>query len=350
MNRRILHITLSGFAIIIHLFTHLCFTHITVSIPLIITMSKTLAIFGATGQQGGSVLNYVLNDPDLSTQYKLRAITRDPSRPAAKALETKGVEIVQADADDISSLKRALQGTHTVFAVTSSTLDDQRRTREIAQGKGIADTAVAVGASYLIFSTLPHVTRISNGKYTHVDSFDVKAEVEDYIRSLPIKSAFYAPGSFMQNFLTASAPQPVGDGTFVLSGVASPDTKFPLIDPVADSGLYVSVILAEPEKYAGKVVYGVTELLSYNEIVETMSSVSGKTARYNQIPEATFRSYLPPIVDDIMVDLLLYYQDFGYYGPVTDEVVGLAKQDARGGLRTTFEEFLRKNPVPTLNG
>jgi len=310
-------------------------------------MSKILAIFGATGQQGGSVLNYVLNDPDLSKQYKIRAITRDPSQPAAKALENKGIEIVQADADDILSLKRALQGTHTVFAITNSIYDAQIRTREVAQGKAIADAAVAVRTSYLIFSTLPNVARISNGKYTHVDPFDAKAEVEDYIRALPIKSAFYAPGSFMQNFLTASAPQPVGDGTFVISGIASPGTRFPLIDPVTDSGLYVGAILAAPEKYSGKVVYGVTELLSYDEIAETMARVSGKVVRYTQIPEETLRSYLPPIVGDVVVDLYFYYQNFGYYGPITDEVVELAKGDARGA-RTTFEEFLGRNPVATL--
>jgi uncharacterized protein YbjT (DUF2867 family) len=41
------------------------------------------------------------------------------------------------------------------------------------------------------------VDRITGGKYQHVEHFDSKAEVEDYIRALPIKSAFFAPGSFM---------------------------------------------------------------------------------------------------------------------------------------------------------
>lgn len=40
-------------------------------------MSKILAIFGAAGQQGSSVLNHVLNDPELSQEYSVRAITRD---------------------------------------------------------------------------------------------------------------------------------------------------------------------------------------------------------------------------------------------------------------------------------
>lgn len=40
-----------------------------------IPMSNVLAVFGATGQQGGSVINYALNDPKLSQEYKIRAIT-----------------------------------------------------------------------------------------------------------------------------------------------------------------------------------------------------------------------------------------------------------------------------------
>jgi uncharacterized protein YbjT (DUF2867 family) len=46
-------------------------------------MSKLLVFFGATGNQGGSVVNFVLNDPTLSKEYKIRAVTRDPYKPAA---------------------------------------------------------------------------------------------------------------------------------------------------------------------------------------------------------------------------------------------------------------------------
>lgn len=57
-------------------------------------MSKILAVFGATGNQGGSVIRTVLSDPALSSQFKIRAITRDVTKPAAKALADKGVEVV----------------------------------------------------------------------------------------------------------------------------------------------------------------------------------------------------------------------------------------------------------------
>ena len=77
---------------------------------------------------------------------------------------------------------------------------------EIAQGKAMADAAVAAGASLLIWSSLPHISKISNGKFTKVYHFDSKAEVEIYIRGLPIKSVFYMAGFYMQNFQTMFRP------------------------------------------------------------------------------------------------------------------------------------------------
>lgn len=53
---------------------------------------KLLVVFGATGQQGGSVITSILNDQKVASQWKIRGITRDPSKPNAKALEAKGVE------------------------------------------------------------------------------------------------------------------------------------------------------------------------------------------------------------------------------------------------------------------
>ncbi|KAG0276584.1 hypothetical protein BGZ97_010066 [Linnemannia gamsii] len=307
-------------------------------------MSKILVVFGATGQQGGSVANYVLNDPQLSKEFKVRAVTRDPSQPAAQALEQKGAEVVKGDANDKESIKLAVQGAHTVFGITASVFDEHLKTREYAQGKAMADAAVAAGVQYFIFSTLPNATRISGGKFKHAEHFDVKEEIEQYIRSQPIKSAFFAPGLFMQNFSNVMAPLPVGDGTYAISNVATPQTKLPLIDIVADAGKYVGAILAEPDKYEGKLVFAFTSLTSFEEIVKAISKATGKTVKYNQLPVEVFKGFFPPSAADDMIDMFLYYQDFGYYGPQTENLVASAGQNARG-KQTTFEEFLDKNPL-----
>jgi len=213
----------------------------------------------------------------------------------------------------------------------------------------MADAAVSVGAQYLIFSTLPHVARISGGRYTHVAPFDNKAEVELYMRSLPIKAAFFNPGAFMQNFHGALAPRPVGDGTFVIASSASKETQFSLLDPVADSGKYGGAILASPGMFEGKQLCAAENQYSLEEIVALMSRVSGKTVRYVQVEESVFRGFLPPNGKDIYSELMLYYQDFGYFGPESKELSAWARQYARSKL-TSFEEFLKNHPLSSLEG
>lgn len=61
-----------------------------------INMSKVLTIFGATGKQGGSVVQTILADKKLSSEFTIRAVSRDINKPAAKELAAKGVEMVAA--------------------------------------------------------------------------------------------------------------------------------------------------------------------------------------------------------------------------------------------------------------
>ena len=82
-------------------------------------MSKIFTVFGATGNQGGSVVNHILAHPELSKKYKIRAITRDPSGKKGQALQARGAEVVSADLNDVESIKKAINGSSVVFGVTN---------------------------------------------------------------------------------------------------------------------------------------------------------------------------------------------------------------------------------------
>lgn len=312
-------------------------------------MSSILVVFGATGQQGGSVVDYVLADPILSRRFTLRTITRNVNSSGAKALKQKGVEVVQADSDDPLSLKSALKDVHTIFANTVTEYDNpDPKAQEIRQGKAIADAAVEAGAQYIIYSTLPHAGNMSSGKLKNMGHFDSKAETEAYIRSLSpkIKSAFFAPGCFMQNWHQhGMAPRAVGDGTYALTNFVSPDTRVALIDIGDDTGKYVGAILAEPEKYEGATMSAATGLWSYREIVDEMSRASGKTVIYKQLPQNVYAGFLPPNAAPYLVDMFLWFQEYGYFGPSTKEDLEWTAKQARGKL-TTLEEYLKKHPLP----
>jgi hypothetical protein len=80
--------------------------------------ATSITIFGATGIQGGSVLRHLLQS---DRPYRIRAVTRDPTKDSAKKLSKLGVEVVKAELGDEGEVKRAVEGQDLVFvSVTAS--------------------------------------------------------------------------------------------------------------------------------------------------------------------------------------------------------------------------------------
>jgi len=306
---------------------------------------KVLAVFGATGVQGGSVINHVLNDAELSQTYEIRAISRDVNSEKAKQLKEK-VSIVEGDVLDPASLKTALAGVHTIFAMTTPYFGPDAVEVEYNNAKAVAEVAVQQGISYLIFSTLPSVSEISHGKYTQVTPFDAKAKAEKYIRSLPIKSAFVSYGFFMENLHTQPFlnPKKTADGTWVLSRHISSKCKIPYIDATGDAGKFVGAILAEPDKYKGKTLCAAQGLYSFEEIVTILSNTTGRKVIFKQISLEEFVKNMP-FAPELWGDGFSYEEEFGgYWGPDTEREVAWAKENVRSRL-TGLKEYLGKHPL-----
>lgn len=77
------------------------------------TSPRIVAVFGATGTQGSSVVKALLADGT----FVPRAITRNSSSERALKLKTLGAQVAQADLWDIDSLKQALSGVEAVYGV-----------------------------------------------------------------------------------------------------------------------------------------------------------------------------------------------------------------------------------------
>lgn len=75
---------------------------------------KTIAITGATGQQGGAVAHALLN-----SGFKIRALTRNTNSAPAEALRNKGAEIVRTNFDDPASLESAFSGSDSAFIMST---------------------------------------------------------------------------------------------------------------------------------------------------------------------------------------------------------------------------------------
>ena len=70
---------------------------------------KLIAVFGATGQQGGSVVRAL----QANGQFYVRALTRNPGKHHGLA-----DEVVEADLNHPETLKASFEGAHGVFLAT----------------------------------------------------------------------------------------------------------------------------------------------------------------------------------------------------------------------------------------
>ncbi|KAA8897095.1 hypothetical protein TRICI_006771 [Trichomonascus ciferrii] len=302
---------------------------------------KILGVLGATGQQGGSVVDFVLNDSELSKQYAIRAFTRDPSKPAAESLAKRGVEVVGGDSGDLDTLKKRLVGVDTLFLMTPMAAGGP--ITEYETGKGIANAAVEAGVQYIIYSTLPYANKISEGKVS-VPHFDDKAKTEEYIRTLPVKSSFYCPGFFMQNFDSMMAPQAQEDGSFAIQVALAGDIKVPIIDVDKDTGNFVGAVLADPEKYNHKTVHAASDFLSMNEVAKLLSDITGKNVKFQQVEAKDYLTFLPEALRDDILSMFLFYK-WGFFGPDTESIVKQIDKSPRVPLNTLDKYFRQKPPL-----
>lgn len=79
---------------------------------------KIITVFGATGSQGGSVIESLLGN--ASNEFKLRGITRNTASDKSNALASRGIEMVQADGLVKDQIVKALEGSWGVFVNTNS--------------------------------------------------------------------------------------------------------------------------------------------------------------------------------------------------------------------------------------
>src|ERR1700756_6025670 len=96
--------------------------------------ANEVLVTGATGKQGGAVLRSL-----REKGFPVRALTRDPDKPEARALIGHGTEVVRGDLDDRASLARALDGVYGVYSVQSRT--EKGIEDEIRQGIALAVAA-----------------------------------------------------------------------------------------------------------------------------------------------------------------------------------------------------------------
>lgn len=192
-----------------------------------------LVVLGATGNQGGPVLKYFAKN-NCRFGFKLRGITRNAGSPSSKQLSKLGIEMVEADLNDASSLEKAFSGATHIFGNTDSnqmiwkaieqpqilgpgqTPGSYGKEIELVQGRNLVRAAASIPTlQRFVWSTLPGVEKWSKSKYTKVPMFDAKEEIAAMLREEPRlagKLSMLIVGFYANNALSVPqiyAPQKV---------------------------------------------------------------------------------------------------------------------------------------------
>ena len=268
------------------------------------TDKKIIAVVGATGAQGGGLVNAILKDK--KGPFAVRAITRDPKSAKAKALADAGAEVVAADVDDEKSLAKAFKGAHGAFCVTFY-WEHLKPEKELAHARNMAKAAKEAGVKHVIWSTLEDTRKsvpLSDdrmptlmGKYK-VPHFDAKGEADGIFTELGVPTTFLVTSFYWDNFIHfGMGPKKGADGklaitlplgTKKLAGIAAEDI-----------GKTAYAIFEKGAEMIGKTVGIAGGHLTGAQMAKSLTKALGQEVKYIAVPPATYRSFGFTGADDL---------------------------------------------------
>jgi hypothetical protein len=306
------------------------------SLPLI-------TVAGASSKQGRSVAGTLLS----SGRYRVRALTRNADSAPMRELAQRGAEVVVAPlkAGHQAELAAAMRGSHGAFLMTPPMAPVPPPGRlELALGRELADAALAAGVSHVVWSSLENV-ELRSGGTLWAPHFTEKALVEDYLRTLPLRSSFIQLAFFYSNFLEYYVPRPEADGSLSFAVYLPPDARVPFVDPLTATGPAVLALFDDPQAYDGRTLPVIGEVLTAREIVDTFVRVTGRRAHYTSAyaREDLLRNFPAFGADEWLVrelvGMVTYAVEYGYYA--ADRDLAWSRRIDPGAL--TWEGFLRRS-------
>jgi uncharacterized protein YbjT (DUF2867 family) len=234
--------------------------------------SGTIAVFGGTGKQGGSVV-----DALLARGAHVRALVRSPESDRAKVLADRGVELARIEIEDAPSLSAALREVDAFFFMTTPdghTLADIEG--ETRQGNAIVEAAVAAAVPHVVFSSVGGAERDSG-----IPHFESKRRVEERLQQSGLRTTLVRPVAFMDNF-TFMGPS-VENGEIVLRMPLPDHIPLQLVS-VRDIGQISAAFLLGAAEAPGGAIEIAGDERTGSQIAAAFGDHAGLPARYEALP------------------------------------------------------------------
>jgi uncharacterized protein YbjT (DUF2867 family) len=278
---------------------------------------KVIAVLGATGAQGGGLVRAILNDK--SSEFSVRALTRDVNSPKAKALAEMGAEVVAVNIDNYESIHSAFANAYGVYAVTFF-WEHFSAEKEIAQIASIAKAAKETNVKHIIWSTLEDTRNwiplddkrmpTIHGKYK-VPHYDSKGSSDKLFTELNLPVTFLLTSFYWDNFIYfGMGPKRGPDGKLTLT-IPMGDKKLPGI-AAEDIGKCAYGIFKKGNAFIGKRVGIAGGHLTGKMMADTFSKVLGEEVVYNAVSFDVYRSFGFPGAEDIG-NMFQFKHDFEDY-------------------------------------
>jgi len=265
---------------------------------------KIIAVMGSTGAQGGGLVRAILADPEGG--FAVRAVTRKASSEKAQELAKLGAEVVEADVDDVESLKKAFAGAYGAYCVTFF-WEHFSPEKETAHIRAMATAAKDAGLEHVVWSTLEDTRKwvpLSDDRMPtlmdkyKVPHFDAKGEGDAIFTELGVPTTFLLTSFYWDNLIHfGMGPKKGPDGVL---GITMPmgDGKLPGI-AAADIGRAAYGIFKKGPALAGTTVGIAGEHLTGAEMAAALGRALGQEIRYNDVPPDVYRGFGFPGAEDL---------------------------------------------------
>lgn len=213
---------------------------------------RKLLIIGATGKQGGAVVNALIAS---SAPFEILALTRNTSSPAAQKLASKpNVTLVQGDSLHPAAIFEAHKPIYGVFLVT--TFAPGKDQMEESQAHPVIDEAVKNGVEHFVFTSVDRGgAGVSEKSPTDIPHFASKHRIEEYLKEktsgTKTRWTILRPVAFMDNLVPAF----IGKMFPAMWGQSlGEDRKALQLISVHDIGVFAANAFQRPQQFEGRAI------------------------------------------------------------------------------------------------